>query len=78
MTEEEIRLAEEKFAESLHLAQMGMHNILDNDVIEVAITSLWSTTSTSAAGKMAGQMILVICLAVFLPRHRRVDHDHVT
>lgn len=32
VTDEEIRLAEEKFAESLHLAQMGMHNILDNDV----------------------------------------------
>lgn len=32
MTEDEIRQAEEKFAESLHLAQMGMHNILDNDV----------------------------------------------
>ena len=32
MTEDEIRQAEEKFAESLHLAQMGMNNILDNDV----------------------------------------------
>jgi hypothetical protein len=32
VTEDEIRQAEEKFAESLHLAQMGMHNILDNDV----------------------------------------------
>lgn len=32
VTEEEIRQAEEKFAESLHLAQMGMHNILENDV----------------------------------------------
>ncbi len=32
MTEDEIPQAEEKFAESLHLAQMGMHNILDNDV----------------------------------------------
>lgn len=33
VTEDEIRQAEEKFAESLHLAQMGMHNILENDVI---------------------------------------------
>ena len=32
VTDEEIRQAEEKFAESLHLAQMGMNNILDNDV----------------------------------------------
>ena len=32
MTEDEIRQAEEKFAEKLHLAQMGMHNVLDNDV----------------------------------------------
>ncbi|KAK7077049.1 hypothetical protein SK128_007866 [Halocaridina rubra] len=31
VTEDEIKLAEDKFAESLHLAQMGMHNLLDND-----------------------------------------------
>jgi len=36
VTDEEIRLAEEKFAESLHLAQMGMHNILDNDVEQIS------------------------------------------
>ncbi|XP_032790490.1 endophilin-A isoform X7 [Daphnia magna] len=36
VTEDEIRQAEEKFAESLHLAQMGMHNILDNDVEQIA------------------------------------------
>ena len=30
--DDEIRLAEEKFAESLHLAQMSMHNLLENDV----------------------------------------------
>jgi endophilin-A len=32
ITDEEIRLAEEKFAESLHLAQVGMYHILENDV----------------------------------------------
>lgn len=32
ITDEEIRGAEEKFAESLHLAQMGMFNLLENDV----------------------------------------------
>ncbi|XP_065566881.1 endophilin-A-like [Artemia franciscana] len=35
VSEDEIRQAEEKFAESLHLAQMGMHNILDNDVEQI-------------------------------------------
>lgn len=30
--DEEIKVAEDKFAESLHLAQMSMHNLLENDV----------------------------------------------
>ncbi|XP_023719516.1 endophilin-A isoform X2 [Cryptotermes secundus] len=30
--DEEIKLSEDKFAESLHLAQMGMFNLLENDV----------------------------------------------
>jgi len=37
ITDEEIKLSEEKFAESLHLAQMGMFNLLENDVS-------WKTT----------------------------------
>ncbi|XP_071518240.1 endophilin-A isoform X6 [Panulirus ornatus] len=36
VTEEEIKMAEDKFAESLHLAQMGMHNLLDNDVEQIS------------------------------------------
>jgi hypothetical protein len=32
ITDEEIKLSEDKFAESLHLAQLGMFNLLDNDV----------------------------------------------
>ena len=32
--EDEIKQAEDKFAESLHLAQMGMHNLLDGSGIE--------------------------------------------
>ncbi|XP_023719520.1 endophilin-A isoform X6 [Cryptotermes secundus] len=32
ITDEEIKLSEDKFAESLHLAQMGMFNLLENDV----------------------------------------------
>ncbi|KAF2357397.1 SH3 domain, partial [Trinorchestia longiramus] len=35
VTDDEIKLAEDKFAESLHLAQMGMHNLLDNDMLQV-------------------------------------------
>lgn len=36
ITDEEIRGAEDKFAESLHLAQMGMFNLLENDVSSIA------------------------------------------
>lgn len=32
ITDEEIKAAEDKFAESLQLAQMGMFNLLENDV----------------------------------------------
>lgn len=32
--DEDIRKAEEKFAESLHLAQLGMHNLLDGSGVE--------------------------------------------
>lgn len=32
ITDDEIRGAEEKFAESLQLAQMGMYHLLENDV----------------------------------------------
>ncbi|XP_063914977.1 endophilin-A isoform X3 [Zophobas morio] len=34
--DEEIKTAEEKFAESLHLAQMGMFNLLENDVEQIS------------------------------------------
>lgn len=33
-TDEEVRISEEKFAESLNLAQMGMHNLLDSAGVE--------------------------------------------
>lgn len=32
ITDDEIRSSEEKFAESLQLAQVGMFNLLENDV----------------------------------------------
>lgn len=32
VSDEELKQAEEKFAESLHSAQIGMFNLLDNDV----------------------------------------------
>ena len=57
VTDEEIRLAEEKFAESLHLAQMGMHNILDNDVSWLPLVhthdAAWQTSDP-----------IVVCLQV--------------
>ncbi|XP_070158461.1 endophilin-A isoform X2 [Polyergus mexicanus] len=40
--DEEIRQAEEKFAESLHLAQMGMFNLLENDIEQVAQLATFS------------------------------------
>uniref|UniRef100_T1JL31 BAR domain-containing protein n=1 Tax=Strigamia maritima TaxID=126957 RepID=T1JL31_STRMM len=36
VTDEEIRAAEDKFDESLYLAQMGMHNLLENDVEQIS------------------------------------------
>ncbi|XP_030748525.1 endophilin-A isoform X4 [Sitophilus oryzae] len=36
IADEEIKTAEEKFAESLHLAQMGMFNLLENDVEQIS------------------------------------------
>ncbi|KAK0178100.1 hypothetical protein PV328_002081 [Microctonus aethiopoides] len=42
VSDDEIRQAEEKFAESLHLAQMGMFNLLENDVEQVAQMATFS------------------------------------
>ncbi|KAF5294864.1 hypothetical protein FQA39_LY00348 [Lamprigera yunnana] len=35
-SDEEIKMSEDKFAESLHLAQMGMFNLLENDVEQIS------------------------------------------
>ncbi|KAK3882139.1 hypothetical protein Pcinc_013468 [Petrolisthes cinctipes] len=42
VTDEEIKMAEDKFAESLHLAQMGMHNLLENDVEQISQLATFS------------------------------------
>jgi endophilin-A len=34
--DKEIKQAEDKFSESLHLAQMGMHNIMENDIEQIS------------------------------------------
>ncbi|XP_065166452.1 endophilin-A isoform X3 [Atheta coriaria] len=34
--DDEIRMAEDKFAESMHLAQMGMFNLLENDIEQIS------------------------------------------
>jgi len=34
--DKEIKMAEDKFSESLHLAQMGMHNIMENDIEQIS------------------------------------------
>lgn len=39
--DDEIRHAEDKFAESLQLAQIGMFNLLDNDVSELCTYGLY-------------------------------------
>lgn len=35
-------MAEDKFAESLQLAQMGMHNLLENDVSTLHVFTIFS------------------------------------
>ncbi|XP_034245576.1 endophilin-A isoform X2 [Thrips palmi] len=42
ISDDEIRQAEEKFAESLHLAQMGMFNLLENDVEQISQLATFS------------------------------------
>ncbi|XP_066992824.1 endophilin-A isoform X7 [Anabrus simplex] len=42
ISDEEIRLSEDKFAESLHLAQMGMFNLLENDVEQISQLATFS------------------------------------
>ncbi|XP_076355520.1 endophilin-A-like isoform X2 [Tachypleus tridentatus] len=36
VTEDEIKLAEDKFEESFNLASMGMHNVLENDIEQIS------------------------------------------
>uniref|UniRef100_A0AAR5PHQ0 Endophilin-A n=1 Tax=Dendroctonus ponderosae TaxID=77166 RepID=A0AAR5PHQ0_DENPD len=43
IADDEIKAAEEKFAESLHLAQMGMFNLLENDDVSVEQISQLAT-----------------------------------
>ncbi|XP_023346476.1 endophilin-A [Eurytemora carolleeae] len=47
--EKEIKQAEDKFAESLHLAQMGMHNIMENDVEQSLTDTLYTKTNEASS-----------------------------
>jgi len=57
--DEEIRLAEEKFAESLHLAQMSMHNLLDNDVEQISQLATF-TESLMDYHRQCGEILAVL------------------
>lgn len=54
-TDEEIKQSEDKFAESLHLAQMGMFNLLENDVS-------WTETIEQFVPRF--KLFIQICLSI--------------
>ncbi|CAL4064042.1 unnamed protein product [Meganyctiphanes norvegica] len=45
VTDEDFKLAEDKFAESWHLAQMGMNNFLENDVEKVTQLAVFAESN---------------------------------
>ena len=55
ITDEEIKLSEDKFAESLHLAQMGMFNLLENDVS-------WKTTLSLFLYFVFFLILFIVCM----------------
>lgn len=47
VSEDEVRQAEEKFRESLHLAQLGMFNLLENDLEQISQLTVFAESLSS-------------------------------
>ena len=67
VTDKELKQAEDKFAESLHLAQMGMFNILEADIEQ--ITQLMQFAEALLEYHRQCSEILQVRGFLFSPKH---------